>query len=157
MCNQNKTHFMEAFYTAYNINYNVRINNFSINRDMDMENNIYDEFIKKYGVDYIVYHDDEMNHIHGVNSVSTKINFPNIQSKINYINLNKISYTFFDYLTVIQNAKEIHLVDSVWAAFCYQMDAKYGIFSNKPIIVYAKRGHRNLFVTPKLLNNWSIQ
>lgn len=155
-CNHNGLYFIEGFYRSYNIDYNVRIEQFNLNRDIYQENVIYNNFINTHGKSYIIYHDDPMNHIHGPNSVSTKINFPIIYQGIPYINLNKCSYTFFDYIEVIRNAMEIHLTDSVWAAMCYHIDAKYGIFSDKTINLYAKRGHVKMFTSPKLLSNWNI-
>ena len=34
----------------------------------------------------------------------------------------------FDYIKIIENAQEIHLLDSVWGTLIYQLDAKYNLF-----------------------------
>jgi predicted RNase H-like HicB family nuclease len=56
----------------------------------------------------------------------------------------------------LENALEIHLLDSVWGAFIYQLDAKYNLFQNKKIFLYAKRGHIRMFKEPIKLKNWII-
>jgi len=153
--NHNHVYFIEGFYTSYNINYSERIDSFNLIRDENMENILYEKFIKQYGINYIIYHDDINNHIHGPNSISTKIDLPSIPNVVN-VNLNNKSDIFFDYLKIIHEAKEIHIIDSVWAAICYQMDSKYGTFNDKIINLYAKRGHVPMFTYPKLLKNWNI-
>jgi hypothetical protein len=152
----NGKHFMENFYHSYNIDYNTKIEYFNLDRDIDLENSLYEKFKQEHGENYVIYHDDEMNHIHGPYSIPTKIDFKNKNEDWTYINLNKRSFNFFDYITIIKNAKEIHLVDSVWAAMCYQIDTKYGLLSDKQINLYAKREHHDLFTNPIKLNNWNI-
>ena len=147
-------HFSEMFYTYYNIDFIHRINSFNIIRDINMENTIYDDFVSKNGKEYVIYHDDENNHTHGSHHVSTKIEFENKLDDCNYVNLNKMSSTFFDFIKVFENAKEIHLVDSIWACLYYQLDCKYGILKNKKITLYCKRGHQDMFTYPIKLKNW---
>lgn len=154
---KNTRHFSEMFYVFYGIDFNVRITEFNVERDQTLESNIYEEFIKKYGENYIIYHDDESNHQNGIHHVSTKIDFDVIEQSYTYVNINKQSKIFFDYIKVLQNAKEIHLVDSVWACLLYQMDSKYGVFGDKIINVYCKRGHQNLLQCPKKLENWILK
>jgi hypothetical protein len=149
-------HFSESFYTFYDIPYENRITNFNLNRDYELENKRHDEFVKLNGIDYVVYHDDESNHIHGSLHISTKITFDTIIENCNYVNLNKMSSIFFDYIKILENAKEIHLVDSIWAGICYSLDAKYGLFKNIKVYLYNKRDHRFMFENPFKLNNWEI-
>ena len=148
-------HFSEAFYTYYDIDFNVRVKDFSIVRDMDEEQSVYDSFIKEHGTNYAIYHDDQTNHQSGVHHVSTKLNFTRTDG-ITYVNINKRSKNFFDHIKILESAKEIHLVDSVWAAICYQLDAKYGLFKNKRVKIYCERGHYNLFTYPVKLKNWEL-
>ena len=63
---------------------------------------------------------------------------------------------FFDMIKVLENSIEIHLLDSVWGAFVYLLDAKYRLFKNKKIFLYAKRGYKSMFEEPVKLNNWII-
>jgi hypothetical protein len=154
--NKSSRHFSESFYTFYDIPHTNRIDSFFLNRDLMLENKTYEKFIEENGEDYILYHDDETNHHHGSLHVSTKIIFNEKNEHYSYVNLNKKSLLFFDYIKILQNAKEIHLVDSVWAGICYSIDAKYGILSDIKIYLYNKRGHRFMFENPIKLNNWII-
>ena len=137
---QNNMFFLKSFYECYDILYITRINFFEFERDYDLENNIYNEFINLYGTQYILHH--EINEI------------INNENEINYINLNGISDIFFDYIKVLENAKEIHLLDSVWGAFIYLLDCKYKLFYNKKIYLYAKRYYAQMFIEPIKLDNW---
>ena len=150
------SHFSEMFYTFYDIEHMTRISYFNVDRDLELEEKTYQEFIKEHGENYVIYHDDMENHTHGSHHVSTQIEFNNILPDCKYVNLNKKSKIFFDYIKVIQNAKEVHLVDSIWGTLCYQLDAKYGIFNGKEINLYCKRGHNNLFLYPVKLDNWKL-
>ena len=132
--------FVKGFYESYNIPYIIRINNFVFTRNYELEENIYINFINKYGKDYILYHEVIDNYD---------------KNKI-IVNLNGISNIFFDYIKVLENANEIHLLDSMWGAFIYQLDAKYKLFRNKKIFLYAKRGYRKMFEEPIRLENWTI-
>lgn len=145
------TIFIEGFYVPYDISHDVRIEYFNVDRDINLETMMYEQFVKAHGEKYIIYHDDPTNN----SGIATKIEFTQ-QLTIPRINLHKTSTTFFDYLRIIYNAQEVHLIDSVWAALCYQMDAKYGIFDGKPINLYPKRGHHLMFTLPKRLKNWNI-
>ena len=134
------TCFVEAFYKCYNIPYNIRIDDFTFTRNYDLEQATYQNFVNKYGNDYILYHEVISNYD---------------ESK-NIINLNGVSDTFFDMITVLEHAIEIHVLDSVWAAFIYQLDAKYGLFKHKKISVYLNRNYKTMFSKPILLDNWAF-
>jgi hypothetical protein len=129
--------FVESFYTPYNINYMTRVTHFNIQRNFDLENNKYDEFVNKYGEKYILQHE--------INDVT---------SKLQIINLNGLSDTFFDCIKILENAQEIHLLDSVWGALIYLLDAKYNLFKNIKIYIYCKRGYNDMYKKPNQLSNW---
>jgi len=128
--------FVESFYSLYNIPYINRINYFNLKRDCELENYKYDEFIKIYGQKYILQHEIDVTNI------------------IPVINLNNISDTFFDYIKILENAEEIHLLDSVWGAIIYLLDTKYNLFKNIKIYMYCKRGYNEMFEKPIKLENW---
>lgn len=140
----NKYYFVESFYSLYNIPYSVRIDYFDFDRNKNMEEECYKNFILKYGDNYILHHE-----IHDKTSYL-------IDNSIPYINLNGISQTFFDYIKIIEKSIELHLIDSVWAALIFMIDAKYKLFSNKKIYVYCKRFHYEMFLKPIKLNNWIL-
>jgi len=138
--NLNPMFFVNSFYLNYNIPYITRINDFSFERDCEMEDKVYQDFIRENGNEYILYHEVIKDY-----DKNKKI-----------VNLNGISTIFFDMIKVLENAIEIHLLDSIWGAFIYQLDAKYKLFENKKIVLYAKRGYSQMFNEPVKLKNWKI-
>ena len=133
--------FVKGFYTSYDISYITRINDFTFRRDYGLENKTYNNFIQKYGNKYILYHEI----------------IENYDKSIKIVNLNGISNVFFDMIKVLEHSIEIHLLDSVWGAFIYQLDAKYGLFKGKKIVLYPKRSYRAMFTEPVKLDNWVIK
>lgn len=154
--NNTSMHFSEPFYILYGLDFLERINSFCFERDILLENIKFEEFTYNHGNNYILYHDDQENHLRGGLHKSTKIKFEHYIPDTKYVNLNQQSKTFFDYIKILQHSKEIHLVDSVWAAFCYQIDASMRLLEHIDITVYCQRGHNALFSKPVLLNNWKI-
>jgi hypothetical protein len=137
----NKFYFVESFYKSYNIEYINRINKFTLIRDNKLENDAYENFIRIYGSKYILHHEI----LECENNKNDNLNIINLNSKTNL---------FFDYIKILENALELHLIDSIWAAFVYLLDARYSIFSNKKIYVYCKRNHNKMFEHPYRLSNW---
>ena len=133
--------FVNLFYESYGINKNVRINDFIFTRDYDMEENEYNKFIKLNGTEYVVYHEFYKN----INNLS-----------VPFINLNQKTNIYFDYIKILENSKEIHVIDSSWGIFIYLLDAKYKLFQNKNITIYLypKRNYLRMFQDPVKLDNW---
>lgn len=149
-------HFSEAFYLYYDIPLETKIDFFNINRDFECEEKEYKKFINENSEKYILYHDDQFNHLNGSYHVSTQLNIINKKERFRYVNLNKKTNKFFDFIKILTNAEEIHLIDSIWGCLCYHLDCKYGLFKDKQIFLYPLRGHENMFLKPKKLNNWHI-
>lgn len=145
--------FIECFYRIYDIPYMVRINDFIFERDLELEEYAYKKFIDNFSKDYIICHYDENNSSNSRYHINTKLN---IKSNFDIININRMSDTLFDFIKIFMNAKEIHLIDSVWGALIYQIDAKYRLFADKKIYLYPKRGHIEMFTKPLVLDNWKI-
>jgi len=109
---KNQFSFAHSFYSYNNLDPYLRINNFKLFNDNSKANVIYNKFITNYGEKYILVHEDiDRNLTINKNKIINK-NLP-------IINLNKISEYFVDYLFVIKNAQEIHLIDSSWSVFIY--------------------------------------
>ena len=134
-------HFVNSYYERYDIDKNVRINDFIFTRDYDMEENEYNKFIKLNGTEYVVYHEFYKN----INNLS-----------VPFINLNQKTNIYFDYIKILENSKEIHVIDSSWGIFIYLLDAKYKLFQNKNITIYLypKRNYLRMFQDPVKLDNW---
>jgi hypothetical protein len=153
----NTEHFVKGFYTHYGIDYLNRVNCFEFERDDESENIFYNDFIEKYGDNYILYNEDpQRNSGRGLNMVR--------KEGINYINLTGLADNIFITIKVLENAKELHLIDSVWASFCYMIDAKYNLFTEKNIFLYRLVGrpggclpnHKVTILEPISLPNWNI-
>jgi hypothetical protein len=129
----NSSNFVKGFYDSYNIDYNLRYINFSFTRNIEEEDAVYNDFISKYGEKYILNHNIDM--------IENKDNLP-------IINLDRITYKFFDYIKVLENSEELHLLDSVWGAFIYLLDCKYNLFNNRKIYIYCKRNYSAMYLEP---------
>jgi hypothetical protein len=140
--NSNYQIFVNTFYTLYTIPATARINDFQIERDLELEDEIYTEFIKRYGTNYRLYHTVE----------PLPSNDPTLQT----VDLNQSSDVFFDTIKILTNAKELHLLDSSWAALVYLLDAKYNLFQHIPVYIYCARNYIAMFSDPITLPNWSF-
>lgn len=142
---KNGDFFVRAFYLSYNINYNYRIDYFKLERNFELENNLYDKFIEKYGEKYILCH-----------KINKELINNNLLNNVNYIELSEGTNTFFDYIKILEYSIELHLIDSVWGILVYLLDCKYKLFKNKKIYLYATRGYSSMFCSPYKLENWII-
>ena len=145
-----KLNWLVSFYAAYDIPYINRVNCFNINRNTELENTIYNSFVKEHGNNYILYHNNYGLITHRINYLVTN------DTKNKYINLDNLSQVFFDYIKVLENAKEFHVIDSMWATVIYMLDAKYGLFKDKKIYAYCRRFFPDMFINPYALPNWTI-
>jgi hypothetical protein len=123
--------FVKCFYEAYRIPFLIRVSMFDFTRDHDLEQNAYDAFVAKHGTQY-----------------SLKHAVYDVASDCPIIELDNATPLFFDYIQILENAKELHLLDSVWAAVVYHLAAKYGLFKDKKIVIYCKRGYTWMFNDP---------
>ena len=144
-----KFSFAHSFYTYNNLDEHIRFKNFKIFNNKDEENNKYNDFIKKYGSNYILVHED--------NDRNLKINKDKIKNKnLPIINLNKISNIFVDFIKIIKNASEIHLIDSSWSVFIYLLNYKdikdIPIFLNESYFKLKGRD-TNIYKNPSF-SNW---
>jgi len=119
-------HFVEKFFSPYDISYDVRVDYFDFARDEVLEDQIKTQFLVDYGdKPYILYHDQQ----------DFRLNLEKQEGK-NYINLDGITDNPFLYIKVIQDCEALHLVDSIWATFVYLISSKIPSLSNKPINLY---------------------
>ena len=133
--------FVNNFYTSYGLDPNIRMDSFSIDRDLNAEEAKKREVVGDR-TNYIVCHDTPETRIDG--------------KKDEWINMNCVSNVFFDCIKILEDADELHLIDSVWAAICYLLDCRYGLFQNKKVVVYCKRDYYQMFSSPRKLKNWTL-
>ena len=128
--NNSSLHNVKKFYELYGIDFSNKIKYFQFERDIESEENFYNKFIKEYNLEkseYILYHQNNLN--------DSTISFNRVEN-ISYINLDGRALDIFFTIKILQNAKELHLIDSVWASFCYLIDAKYQLLKNIPVYLY---------------------
>lgn len=140
--------FVERFYTSYDIDYSVRVKEFSLPRSLGLEDEIYERFVAEHGRDYVIYHEDKER---GIIIDKTQFSRGSV-----WVDLNQKSDVMFDYMKVLANAKEIHMIDSVWAAVAYLVDAKYGMLQNISVRAHCVRNYHDMYQHPVSLPNWSI-
>lgn len=150
-------HFAKLFYTLYDIPYDVKIDYFNLERDSFLEDKIYDDFVDIINSHkYVIYHSGDEDNIKQVMSRNDNYSYINVNGKVNNI---------FSFIKVLEQSKELHLVDSAWASVVYLLDAKYGVFKDKEIFLYPyptrsggliKDINVNILQSPKSLNNWKI-
>ena len=150
-------HWGKKYYTCYDIDYMNKVKYFEFERNVELEYKCYLKFVdQNTNNDYVLYHDNLLG--------DSTISF-NKKENIKYINLNGMGMEMFHMIRILQNSKEIHLVDSMWASFCYMIDAKYQLLKNVPIFIYPfKERWGGLLkdiscknqLEPILLDNWTI-
>jgi hypothetical protein len=147
-----------AFYVAAGIPKEYRLDNFYYKRDCGSE----DEFFAKLNLpkDYVVICD------YGTNLINKNY----IQNKDFYLlNINNISEKYFDIIKVIENAKEVHLIENSIALLIYHLQYK-NLMKNVQINIhtYARKEnvrtctsrqnsniYLDMFIFPKL-DNWDF-
>lgn len=112
---QNSEKYPEYFFEYLNVPYEIRYTKFKINRDNDAENLLYNNLVNIIGDKYIVIIDDEKrNYVidKHINSASPIFklgnNSNNKNTKLEIIKSDNI----FNYIKILENAEEIHTIDS---------------------------------------------
>lgn len=143
--------FVNDFYSNYNIEPINRIDMFKLNRDTELEDKRYKEVIDKVSKkEYVLIHYETSNHSkkkYGINI--KKFNIDHINDKYRELpkfNLDQSSDLFFDMIKVFENAKEIHLMESVWCAVIYLLQKKYGLLKDIKIYIHEYIRPRGLHV-----------
>jgi hypothetical protein len=134
--------FVEKFYNAYDINYNVRIEKFIFFRNYDLENILYS---------CVNHNDDKYILVHENISSNILINMKYITHEYKIINLDRITDIFFDAIKLIENAQEIHCIDSCWLTFIYLLSSKYKLKNNVKIYGHCARNYNKMY-DPLLTN-----
>jgi hypothetical protein len=132
--------FDQSFYDQLNINFNKRWSSFSVTRDLEREAELYDRSNAKDN--FIFVHDDQDRNMN--------IDAKYLQDK-NIIKADrKMTNIIFDYLSILENAKEIHCIESSFLFLVDSFDFKGELFNHR----YARQYPENN--TPTLKNRWTI-
>jgi hypothetical protein len=104
---QTSVDFVKSFYVCYDIPYSTRITHFDFERDLELEDATYRNFVEEYGEIYGLKH---------------SVALPDGISEVPLIELNQRSEIFFDSIKICEHAKEMRLLDSSWACFLSLLD-----------------------------------
>lgn len=140
-------HFASSFYRDYGFSERDRVDNFVLKRDEEEERRIFNEFLAAHGNSRVLIHDSAERSI-DVDGKRLNDSYKNPLSAIK----------------ILQSAKELHIIDSLWAAICYHIDSRYSLLKDTEITIYPFRDRAgSMFdVTreielPRLPQNWKIQ
>lgn len=107
--------FDEVFYTSIGLKFEKRWTDFYIERDLQREQELYKRLIQTD--DYIFVHDDS-SRMFNIHFSDTSNNSFIIRPQQAYTN------NIFDYIGIIENAKEIHVMDSCFKHIVESIDVK---------------------------------
>lgn len=144
-----------VYYKLVGLNNNVRMNYFNYVRNVEIELKIKDEILKRLSIvgEYCI-----------VNNPENQYNLPKLEYPS--INISYLTQFFGNLLTLIENARSIHLVEGVNSNFIYQCQYKNIIKYDNEICLYVWARNRNcptinldyawkMFDNPRL-NNWKF-
>lgn len=97
--------FDDSFYLQNNLNFNLRWDNFKINRDLEKEI----ELFNKYNVtknNYVFIHDDHSRNLHINENFIVNKQLPIIRP------IKGLTDNIFDYMYLLENSVECHFMDS---------------------------------------------
>jgi len=138
--NQSET-FCKDFYRQACLQYNLRWDNFYINRNYSLEDSLFSDI----NYEYIFVHDDKTRNF----VINKKYLNKEIYRPKHNLGL-KTTFTIFDYLKIIENSQEIHCMDSSFAALIDHMPQ----LKNKTKFLH--RYVRKATLNPFYKNNWTI-
>lgn len=106
-------YFDKSFYKELGIDFNLRWTGFYVERDMEREAHLYKKLNLKETEDYIFVHDDRDRDF-GIKDIFLPKNIRIIKPD------RTLTENIFDYLTVIEKAKELHVISS---SFMFLIDS----------------------------------
>lgn len=136
--------FDEQFYYTHNIEFNKRWDNFFVKRDLKREIDLYNKMMLN-NKNYIFIHDDCSRDMKIDESLIDKNNCDIFKPDFS------ISNNIFDYLHIIEKAKEVHVIDS---SFMFMIDSYDQINNNLFVHRYARK--LDNFNLPTLKKEWKI-
>lgn len=137
--------FVEAFYAYHDLPIETLWENFAVTRTPDSELPV------PVSVPYLAYHQQP-----GVLIPPNRL-----RKDLVPVPLDRRCPDFFGCLRILENAAEIHLVQSSYCMFVYLFQLKFGLFASKPIFVHASSrpnattDYKNLNRHPHL-SNWTF-
>jgi len=136
----NETSWDESFYTNCGINPNERWKKFKVLRDYEREKNLYNQ-LNPNDEKYILIHSAGSDDI-------DRINYSIINDNYKKIFVKKYTDNIFDFLYLIENAEEVHCVESSFHLLVDLVDLNDNIYFHT---LQKSRGYAH-----KIINKWKI-
>jgi len=145
---QTQMSFDEAFYYTNSVDFSKKYENFKLTRDLNKEKEVFN----KYGLvegEYIFVHDDRERG-YNINMYGEDIVRPGFSATKN----------IFDFLYLIENAKEIHCMDScffIMIDFILQLPKMFYHINTRGdySLMFPNQGN-GVFAHPRYQKNWEI-
>ena len=138
--------FDNNFYLQAGIEFDLRWCNFEVSRNIEKENEVTDKLIAMNG-DYIFLHED-INRGYLIDRSRIKTKLPIVTP------LQSREFSLFDYRSVLQNATEIHVIESSFAAYVDSLpETNSKKFAHRYSRPEAKSDYKHEF---SYKNNWQI-
>lgn len=133
-------YFDDAFYLIADINPNVKKEYFHVERDVNVENNVYDELITKNGIkDYIFIHEKQNENIL-IDRLKIRNDLPIVSADS--------KYGIFQLFKIIENATECHVISSCFLSLFTCKKYNENIFAH----MYADRLELKDYITDNNIN-----
>jgi len=141
----NNISFSHSFYLYENISLDVRNNYFSVYRDDETESKKFDELPNK---EYIVLHDDPDR--------SLLIDKTKLPQNYHIHQLNGSSKNMIDQIKILENAKELHFIDSSYSVLIYYLSLTNDKIKNIPKYFHFYARRNGMIYENPVPNNWNI-
>jgi len=136
-------YFDKSFYKELGVDFNLRWSGFYVERDKKRENLLLDKLGLKNNEDYIFVHDDKERNF----TIKDKL----LPSNIKIVKPDRtLTENIFDYLAVIEKAKEIHVISS---SFMFLIDS---FESQDKLFMHHYARYNPCYRLPHLKKDWVI-
>ena len=136
--------FEEQLYRLANVDFEKKWDSFFVERNFKKEKELYEKAASKE--DYVFLHEDD--------SRNFVINRKKINRNLKIFTPNdKLTENLFDYCTIIEKAKEIHVIDS---SFMFLIDCLKYENSNQKLFIHRYARENYEYLLPVLKKKWNI-
>lgn len=138
--------FDQNFYDQAGINFDFRWSKFEVPRNHKRENEIY-ESLGCHSGPYIFLHEDKNREF--------VVDRKRIDSRLRVVEpvMGSSHFSLFDYRKVLEEASEIHLIESSFAAFAESIDLTQNLYAHRYARGHALHDFRHEFT---YRNNWNV-
>lgn len=136
--------FEKQFYALAGVDFNAKWNNFHVERDFAREQELFDK-IAPIGP-FLFLHEDPTRE-YGINRKRIENSYPIVEAQLGQTNV------IFDYCTIIERAREIHVIDS---SFMFLIDCLQYSNPEQKLFVHRYARSNPEWKLPILRKNWII-